>query len=88
MLPTLNPKISRDGGVDLKAVGKEATRKVLYIQAKLWVDRAQDIDGVLSNFQAFEQEHRTPHNGDQLAFNFDNPSPYLLLVTLSPLATL
>lgn len=87
-LPTLNPKISRDEGVDLKAIGKEDTHKILYIQSKLWVDRAQDIDGVLSNFQAFEQEQRAPHNGDQLSFNFNYPSPSFLLVTLSPLATL
>jgi len=85
-LPSLNPKISNDGGVDLKAIGKDDIHKVLYIQSKLWVDRAQDIDGVLSNFEAYLQEQRAPH--DQLAFDFDDPLPSFLLVTLSPLASL
>lgn len=87
-LPIINKKTSHDGGVDLKAIGKDNPRKILYIQSKFEIDRADDIDGVISKFQAYEQDHHLQHNGTQLTFNFDDPPPTFLLVTLSSLKNL
>src|SRR5258708_28686821 len=39
-LPSLNSRKSRDGGIDLIAKGEN---KNLYIQSKLWIDRAEDL---------------------------------------------
>jgi hypothetical protein len=79
--PELSSKIASDGGVDLIAQGKNSD-KTLYIQSKLWVDRADTIDSVVSKFQAF-----TTHGNDKqpVLFNLIDSSTYFLLVTLSPL---
>jgi hypothetical protein len=49
-MPELNSKLSNDGGIDLIAKDKK-TDRTLYIQSKLYVDRAEAIDSVLSKFQ-------------------------------------
>ncbi|KAB2932821.1 MAG: hypothetical protein F9K25_06310 [Candidatus Contendobacter sp.] len=79
-LPELRDKKSSDGGVDLIANAKFSD-KVLYIQSKLWVDRADTIDSVISKFQSFT----TKINQDTL-FDLDNNTTNFLLVTLSPLS--
>ena len=80
-LPELNNKLSNDGGVDLTGQDKKNGR-TLYIQSKLYVDRADSIDSVLSKFQAFKASDK-----NQLSlFNTDDTSTHFLLVTLSPLS--
>src|SRR5205807_820089 len=81
----MNEKKSGDEGVDRIARGKDGSRKVLYIQSKLWLDRAEKIDSIMSNFLAYTQAQQTPISKNQLLFNFDVTPPYFLLVTLSPL---
>ncbi len=85
VLPVLNEKKSGDEGVDMTARGKDGSRKILYVQSKLWVDRAEKIDSVISNFQAYTVMQQTPSSNNQLLFNFDDFPPHFLLVTLSPL---
>jgi len=82
-LPILSDKVSGDEGVDLSAQGR-ADDTQLYIQSKLWVDRAETIDSVISKFQAYttsggrEEEPRL--------FDVTNRKYQFLLVTLSHLA--
>ena len=79
--PELRAKKSSDGGVDLIANGK-ISDKTLYVQSKLWVDRADAIDSVVSKFQAFT----TDRIGQQpTLFDLDSDSTNFLLVTLSTL---
>nr|WP_290224574.1 AIPR family protein [Trichocoleus desertorum] len=79
-MPELNSKLSNDGGVDL--IGKDRkTDRTLYIQSKLYVDRADSIDSVISKFQAFKASDKS-----QLSlFDTDDTSTHFLLATLSPL---
>lgn len=81
VLPVLREKKSNDEGVDMIATGKSDDRKKLYIQSKLWVDRAEKIDSVLSNFQAYISDRKAP----KTLFEFDDVPPHFLLVTLSSL---
>lgn len=83
-LPALREKKSGDEGVDLTARGRDS-RSVLYIQARLWVDRAEKIDSIVSNFQAYLTTHHSRLSGQQYQFNFDDQSPHFLLITLSRL---
>ena len=69
----------------MTASGKDGSRKILYVQSKLWVDRAEKIDSVISNFQAYTIAQQTPISKNQFLFNFDAVPPHFLLVTLSPL---
>lgn len=81
--PQMSQKVSGDGGVDLTAEGKDL-KSSLYIQAKLWVDRAEAIDSVISKFRAF-----TTKTGPQqlsLSFDAENRKPHFLLATLSTIA--
>lgn len=80
--PELRSKVSGDGGVDLIANGR-ISDKTLFVQSKLWVDRADTIDSVVSKFQAF-----TSNSTDEqpALFNIDNDPTHFLLVTLSPLS--
>jgi hypothetical protein len=87
-LPIMNEKISGDGGVDMKAIGRENPKQILYIQSKLRIDRTDDIDSILSKFQAYEEDHLHPSSGVQLTINYDDPPPTFLVVTLSSLRTL
>src|SRR5215213_293574 len=82
-LPTLSERVSGDDGVDLTAKGK-ADETQLYIQSKLWVDRADTVDSVISKFQAFSQTG--VHAGQAPLFGVNGRKSYFLLVTLSPLA--
>lgn len=82
-MPELNSKLSNDGGVDLIGQDKNAGR-TLYIQSKLYVDRADSIDSVLSKFRAFEADNQ---DKNQLSlFDTDDIATHFLLVTLSPLS--
>lgn len=76
-----------DEGVDLTA-DSEHDRSLLYVQAKLWVDRADDIDSVLSKFQGYIATHHSKLSGQQYQFDaeVDEQPAYFVLVTLSPLA--
>jgi len=82
-LPELREKKSGDEGVDLIAQGKDS-RSVLYIQARLWVDRADDIDSVLSKFQAYLAEGQVKGQQYRLPDLESQPS-HCMLVTLSRL---
>ena len=79
-LPTLNEKISGDGGVDLFAESKIDDGR-LYIQSKLWVDRSDAIDSVISKFQAYA----TANNDKTSLFDYIEPNRHFLLATLSPI---
>jgi AIPR protein len=81
-MPALNNKLSHDEGVDL--IGQDVkTGRTLYIQSKLRVDRADDIELVISKFQAFKT---SDNDKIQLSvFDDDDTSSHFLLVTLSPL---
>jgi hypothetical protein len=81
-LPTLSERISGDGGVDLTAQSK-VNGEQLYIQSKLWVDRADDIDSVISKFQAYTV---TEHGVQPPLFEDTSSKFRFALVTLSPLA--
>ncbi len=80
-MPELNSKISHDGGVDL--VGRSKTsEKILYVQSKLYVDRADAIDSVISKFQSYKT-----NDTDQLnLFETNEKKEHFLLITLSPLS--
>src|SRR5947209_17177293 len=71
VLPVLNEKKSGDEGVDMTASGKDGSRKILYVQSKLWVDRAEKIDSVISNFQAYTLAQQTPISKNQFLFNLE-----------------
>ena len=80
-MPELSSKISNDGGVDLIGEDKKIGR-TLYVQSKLYVDRADSIDSVISKFQAFKASDKS-----QLSlFDTDDTSSHFLLATLSPLS--
>lgn len=85
--PTLNNKKSRDEGIDLIATGKENKNRHLYIQAKLWIDRAETIDSILSKFQSYNEADRKSSLG-QLSFNFNTLDSVFMVITLSPLKTI
>jgi hypothetical protein len=59
-MPDLNEKLSNDGGIDLTAKDQK-TGRTLYIQSKLYVDRADTIDSILSKFQAFTSNKKREH---------------------------
>src|SRR5258708_35310697 len=84
-LPTMNEKKSGDEGIDMVAKSKDNNNKALYIHSKLWVDRAEKIDSVISNFQAYADSLQSPIVNGQYLFNLDTVPPHFLLVTLSPL---
>jgi hypothetical protein len=59
---------------------------VLYIQAKLWLDRADDLDSVISKFEAYlTKYHNSSHSDPQYNLGFDDRSVSFLVVTLSKL---
>jgi hypothetical protein len=82
-VPDLNSKLSNDGGVDLIGQDKDKkTGRTLYIQSKLYVDRADSIDSVISKFQAFTSSEKSQMS----LFGNDETSNHFLLITLSPLS--
>jgi hypothetical protein len=86
-IPELSSKISNDGGVDLTARDKN-TGRTLYIQSKLHIDRADDIDSILSKFQAFLEIENKQNQLELFSNSGDAVSggTYFLVVTLSPLS--
>jgi hypothetical protein len=82
--PVLNEKKSGDEGIDLTAQGKDGN-SVLYVQTKLWVDRADDIDSIPSKFQAYLHQSNSPIQKRMFDSNDTLPRPHFLLVTLSSL---
>lgn len=79
--PELSEKISNDGGVDLVAQARNG-KYCLYIQSKLYVDRADDIDSIISKFQAYT----TTANPKQMEmFNPEKKLHHFLVITLSPI---
>ncbi|GHO76584.1 hypothetical protein KSD_43550 [Ktedonobacter sp. SOSP1-85] len=81
-LPTLNSKKTRDEGIDLIAKRKDG--RTLYIQSKLWINKSEDIDNIISKFHAFSQSTLQANNG-QLLMNFDSLESSFMVVTLSPI---
>lgn len=83
-IPDLHGKPG-DKGVDLIARSKDG-RSTIYIQAKMWVDEAVEIDSIVSKFQAYEKEYHSVPSGQQHLFNSDSGQQiHFLLVTLSRL---
>jgi hypothetical protein len=80
--PALPPRKSWDEGVDLSCKGKDG-KSVLYVQAKLWVDTAEDIDSILSKFEAYQTQHHLDENSTQYAMEFDPSRVSFAVVTLS-----
>lgn len=82
--PTLSEKKSNDEGVDLAAIGKDGI-STLYVQSKLWIDRADQIDSILTKFQDYLAQRRIGPNGLQRTlFDFVDDKPvHFLIVTLS-----
>lgn len=80
--PELSETISGDRGIDLIAQGRNLD-KVLFVQSKLWVDRADKIDSVISKFQAFI---RMDTDQQPLLFDLDEGTKHFMLVTLSPIS--
>lgn len=88
--PELQEKKSGDEGIDLHAQGKDG-RSFLYIQARLWIDRAEAIDSILSKFQAYMRTHHSRIITDsqfELQFNSEDEQQNFLVVTLSHLKSI
>jgi hypothetical protein len=83
-LPQLSERKSNDEGVDLSAKSKD-DNKYLYIQSRLFVDRADTIDSVLSKFQAYKASHQASIVRGQYTLFNEGELPQFLLMTLSPL---
>ena len=84
LLPEVSPTLSNDEGVDLTAEAKNGPG-VLCTQAKLWLDRADDFDSVLSKFEAYLTKYHTDSGTDQYRLTFDDQSISFSVVTLSKL---
>jgi AIPR protein len=85
--PVLNPKKSHDEGVDLTAQSKDKST-ILCIQSRLWVDRVDDIDQVISAFQAFVAAQQRTLVGQGRLFPDDDKTYCFMLVTLSGMANI
>jgi hypothetical protein len=81
-MPELNTKISNDGGIDLTGYDKR-THRTLYIQSKLYIDRADSIDSILSKFHAFKDNSQ--RDSQLTLFSDHDTTTHFLIVTLSPL---
>jgi hypothetical protein len=86
-LPEISLKESHDEGVDLTAYKGDRTA-VLYGQAKLWIDRVEVFDAVLSKFEAFQSKYHTDNESGQFTLAFNDPSVTFFIVTLSDVATI
>lgn len=86
--PNLSQAQSHDEGVDLTAKGKQGLA-ILYIQSKLWIDRAEDLDSIVSKFEAFQDKYHSDGGPGQSSLKFEEPlenSPVrFLIVTASKL---
>lgn len=85
--PVMNAKKSHDEGVDLTAQSKDH-QSILCIQSKLWVDRADDIDQVISTFKAYLAAQQRDRSGQRRLFPDDDKTYRFMLVTLSSLANI
>jgi hypothetical protein len=85
--PEINSNISNDEGIDLTARAKHGTG-ILYIQAKLWLDRADDLDSVFSKFEAFAAKNHSAQQGPQLELVYREIPIKFLLVTLSKITNI
>jgi AIPR protein len=54
----------------------------------LWVDKAEEIDSVISKFQAYTTEHHVEPDSKQYKMQFDPSSVVFTLVTVSRLQTI
>jgi hypothetical protein len=81
-MPELNTKISNDGGIDLTGYDKR-THRTLCIQSKLYIDRADSIDSILSKFHAFKDNSQ--RDSQLTLFSDHDTTTHFLIVTLSPL---
>jgi hypothetical protein len=81
-LPEIGPNESHDEGVDLTAYNNERTA-VLYGQAKLYIDRVEALDTILSKFEAFQSKYHTDRGTGQGTLAFTDPSVTFFIITLS-----
>lgn len=82
--PRLHQKKSHDEGVDLIAESRDGG-SILYIQARMWIDRAAEIDSIVSSFQAYSSKYHLDKSGQQYRFTVGDVIPHFLVVTLSSL---
>lgn len=66
-----NKRLSHDKGVDILTAVAESGRQ-LFVQSKFKIRRTDEIDNILSLFEAFEHEHRERHEPAQGTL-FDTP---------------
>ena len=86
-LPQIGPNESHDEGIDLTAYKDDRTA-VLYGQAKLWIDRVESLDAILSKFEAFQSKYHTENGTDQFTLAFNDPTVTFFIVTLSDVASI
>jgi hypothetical protein len=86
-LPEIGPNESHDEGVDLTAYNNDRTG-VLYGQAKLYIDRVEALDTILSKFEAFQSKYHTEKGDDQFTLAFSDPSVTFFIVTLSDISSI
>lgn len=86
-LPVLREKKSYDEGVDLTAAAKDG-QSTLFIQARLWVDRVEAIDSVVSKFENFLKTNEAKESVQRDLFTKEDGRASFLLATLSPLQNL
>lgn len=79
--PVLSERAAADGGVDLSGRSR-LDDSMLFIQAKLWVDKAETVDSVISKFEAFTT---TSKDGQLELLDVSSLRHHFALVTLSPL---
>src|SRR5262249_8963903 len=82
--PVLREKKTHDEGVDITASGKDG-RSILYIQSRLWLDKAETLDSVMSKFQNYWNNYHTEKSGKPLLFALDEQPINFMLITLSRL---
>jgi hypothetical protein len=81
-----------DGGVDLIAEGKDGNSK-LYIQAKLTIDRVEEIDGIIRKFAEWHaKKYQLYAPGGQTSFlsrlDLEGEQVSFLVITLSPISNI
>ena len=82
--PVLSKNKSVDQGVDLTAENRTDAYACLYVQSRMWIDRADAIDSVMSKFQAYVKT--TPDTGQTIIIDLSYAKAHFLLVTLSPIS--
>jgi hypothetical protein len=82
--PVLREKKTHDEGVDITASGKDGC-SILYIQSRLWLDKAETLDSVISKFQNYWNTYHTEKAGSRFLFVLDEQPINFMLITLSRL---